>query len=176
MQDLPVLDNVPKIRNLIDEIATDLLPAEAKALILKGYPHCFIKSYISVKELNWSHPVVRLYKSPAPGGSSGSIDLAKFIQNGPAEKVEELNRLVKEQVEGNERVRRLRSQVEGLANSCTTIKSLKDAAPEFAKYLPQELPPSSNLPAVAGIVDGFRAAGWPKSGVAPSGRPAVAAK
>lgn len=57
----------------------------------------------------------------------------------------------------------LKSKLKGVAYACTTRKALADALPEFLQYLPPEVSPSTNLPALANVVTEFTRAGWPKS-------------
>ena len=54
----------------------------------------------------------------------------------------------------------LELKLKGVVNGCNTLKQLKEALPEFEKYMPAESePPSKNLPALANIVADFQAAG-----------------
>ncbi len=50
----------------------------------------------------------------------------------------------------------------GVVEGCNTVKQLKEALPEFAKYAPHEEATSKNLPALANVVAEFSKAGWPK--------------
>lgn len=50
----------------------------------------------------------------------------------------------------------------GVLQGCKTLKQLHAALPEFAKYFPTEDAASTNLPAVANVVAGLSALGWPK--------------
>lgn len=58
--------------------------------------------------------------------------------------------------------RKLRSVV----NGCSTLKQLKTALPEFAKYMPTEDKPTANLPALANLAADFSRLGWPKEATA----------
>ena len=54
----------------------------------------------------------------------------------------------------------LESKLRGVVHDCNTLKQLKEALPEFEKYMPKENQPASqNLPALANIVADFKAAG-----------------
>lgn len=61
-------------------------------------------------------------------------------------------------------IARLRGDVTGVINSCTTLKQAKERLPEFERYLPADRDGSglSNLPAIANVVAGLTKAGWPK--------------
>lgn len=62
----------------------------------------------------------------------------------------------------NEKINKLKSMLSNVAYSVTTRKALAERLPEFEKYLPSEHQKPSSLPCVAGIVDEFTKAGWPK--------------
>ena len=54
----------------------------------------------------------------------------------------------------------LEAKLRGVVHGCNTLKQLKEALPEFEKYMPEENQPASqNLPALANIVADFKAAG-----------------
>lgn len=57
------------------------------------------------------------------------------------------------------------SKVKILAASCSTLKQLQDAAPDLVKYMPSEKTGATPLPpAVVGVLDSLKAAGFPKEG------------
>lgn len=59
----------------------------------------------------------------------------------------------------------LRTRLKGVAYSCTTLKALKEALPEFEKYMPADVEaPSRMVPVIANVVADFVKAGWPKGG------------
>lgn len=64
------------------------------------------------------------------------------------------------------RTRDLRAQVKAVINGCTTRKQAAERLPEFIKYLPEEMAPSTMLPAIANLAAELVKAGWPKGGVA----------
>lgn len=56
----------------------------------------------------------------------------------------------------------LQEKIRAVAYSVTTHARLKEALPEFAKYLPEdEAAVCRTLPATANVMEEFRAAGWP---------------
>ena len=64
------------------------------------------------------------------------------------------------------RTRDLRAQVKAVIDGCTTRKQAAERLPEFIKYLPEEMAPSTMLPAIANLAAELAKAGWPKGGVA----------
>lgn len=57
----------------------------------------------------------------------------------------------------------LESRLRSVAYSCSTLKQLNAALPEFEKYMPSDKEAlAQNLPALANVVADFIAAGWPK--------------
>jgi hypothetical protein len=68
------------------------------------------------------------------------------------------------QVRQLEKTRReLELQLQGVIRSCTTLKSLLKALPEFEKYMPTDAdaPTSRMTPVIANVVSDFVKAGWP---------------
>jgi hypothetical protein len=55
-----------------------------------------------------------------------------------------------------------RRKLKSVVNGCSTLKQLKTALPEFAKYMPTEEKPTANLPALANLAADFVKLGWPK--------------
>lgn len=60
--------------------------------------------------------------------------------------------------------RELKSRLEGVIESCTTLKRAKELLPEFEKYLPAERGTviDRSVPVISNIVADLTAAGWPK--------------
>lgn len=73
----------------------------------------------------------------------------------------ELSDKLKEQ---NQVRRDMKLKLEGIINSCSTLKQAKERLPEFEKYLPKERDATgvSNLPAVSNVVAELSKLGWPK--------------
>lgn len=53
-----------------------------------------------------------------------------------------------------------RQALVGLINSCSTLKQLNEALPEFSSYFPSEMAPTKNLPAIANVVTDIVKLGW----------------
>lgn len=73
-----------------------------------------------------------------------------------------LRDLCAEKAESSKSWEEARRTLQGLANSCTTVKALREAAPEFGKYLPTDdgRPADRSVPALRNVVATVRAAGW----------------
>ena len=56
----------------------------------------------------------------------------------------------------------LKEKISGVIAGCTTVKTAKARLPEFAKYLPEEVEKTQNLPAIANLVADLTKLGWPK--------------
>ena len=68
--------------------------------------------------------------------------------------------LIQAAIEQDDRLDSLKSSLNSSIRYCKTLKQLKEALPEFEKYMPEENQPASqNLPALANIVADFKAAG-----------------
>lgn len=53
--------------------------------------------------------------------------------------------------------------LENFINSCSTLKQLQEALPEFLSYFPTENTPTRNLPVVANLVADLVKLGWKQS-------------
>lgn len=75
----------------------------------------------------------------------------------------ELEELGLKAIEQTKAHRELHQKVEGMIETCTTLKAAKAKLPEFEKYLPAERLPASTagVPACNVVAD-LTAAGWPK--------------
>jgi hypothetical protein len=105
----------------------------------------------------------RSHYHPGIGGfpSAALIGPTEAISSHP--RVRECIRDIKEKAEA-QRTKRgaLKASLRGVAYGATTRAALAKALPEFEKYLPREAArPTSDLPALAGVVAAFTQAGWP---------------
>jgi hypothetical protein len=58
----------------------------------------------------------------------------------------------------------LEKKLKAVAASCTTTKALREALPEFDKYIPDDAQTlSRSVPDLANVVSDFVKAGWPKA-------------
>jgi len=72
--------------------------------------------------------------------------------------------VMKPYVEAKDQRREVYNKLKGIIDGCTTLKQLKTLLPEFEKYMPTEIAPTKNLPAVANVVADLTKLGWPKGG------------
>ena len=73
---------------------------------------------------------------------------------------EELHQISEAYTQQQTERKALESKLSSIVSGCNTLKQLKEALPEFEKYMPEENQPASqNLPALANIVADFKAAG-----------------
>lgn len=112
-----------------------------------------IQSYIPVP-MN-----LRFEAASAHYGSSATLEVSKLSNAGLQGQLKELCLEAHETAEAR---RKAETTLNSLANSCTTVKALAEAAPEFAKYLPSEVGNTLNrsVPALRDVVSTVRAAGW----------------
>ena len=117
----------------------------------------------------WNNPDLRGYISTS-WGSFGEVYLTYPAMQGCVSR-QTLTPSVKTkvaaldvQVRQLEKTRReLELQLNGVIRSCTTLKSLLKALPEFEKYMPTDAdaPTSRMTPVIANVVSDFVKAGWP---------------
>ena len=73
----------------------------------------------------------------------------------------DLTKIANKSVEQKKKIDELESTIRGIVGGCSTLKQLREALPEFAKYMPTEQEPLSKcLPALANVVADFQAAGF----------------
>ena len=73
----------------------------------------------------------------------------------------ELDYLKTKQNEQDQAKRELESKLNKVIDSFTTVKSAREALPEFAKYLPEiDGSRCKTLPAIAGLVEDLQKVGW----------------
>lgn len=74
-----------------------------------------------------------------------------------------LQKLLKPYEQEDEAYRKAQQNLSIAVEGCTTLKQLKEAFPEFEKYLPTEQQPTKNLPALANVVSDLVKLGWAKN-------------
>lgn len=154
MQDVPMTDYVELIRARALEVVRPL--ADPRVLEL------------------WDDPKTRglvAYRAVHPGGVHVAIPplteeaeraLGKSSYRGEEISDDVLRKLCLERQVQDEAQASLRRKLQGVVDGCNTGKQLREALPEFAKYLPEPSLVTKNLPALANVVADFAAAGWPK--------------
>jgi hypothetical protein len=103
------------------------------------------------------------YYTYMPGTLSNFYTTAPGERTFPEKLKAALTELSAQKSKQEEQYTKLTERLSGIVNSCTTIKKLREALPEFAAYMPDDTPVATkNLPAIANMVSEFVQAGWPK--------------
>lgn len=150
MNDVPSVDYVQQMRELMLADAVKQLPAPVKAL--------------------WDDPKTRdflnLENARLPGkiGGYAFVPCARRMDYNPSASAQKkLDGLVDRYSIQREQHNKLKADIKAVAYGCSTRKQLVESLPEFAKYLPLEAAPADRtLPVVANVVTEFVKAGWPK--------------
>ena len=141
LQDVPSVDYIEQIRNLLNEFRLSILKplkldkAEAARLNETYLYFCHQSfqlkgcTYVEAKQIEVNPTLKEL--------------AAKFKDQNLARDV-------------------LKEKLRGIAYGCTSDKQLIGLLPEFAKYLPPPEVKTNNLPAISNVVGDFIRAGWPK--------------
>lgn len=149
MADIPKVDYFEKERIIKERAAYRQMPLEVKAVYDKPGLH----KYLS--EGSESTSLQTIKGRHAYQYFRGCPDIIALNEKERTE-IGALQKRMHEQ-------ERSRAAAEGSLSSSlegfTTVKALRDAMPELAKYLPNESEPTKNLPAVTGVVDILKAAG-----------------
>ena len=146
MQDVPKVDYLEQAQKCARKHFERLMPAEILQVMQK-YPSWFGNNrFYTVGRLPMFYT-----KSP-----ECNINLLRE----DVQATEELHQIA-EAYDLQEKARdTLEAKLRGVVHGCDTLKQLKEALPEFEKYMPEENQPASqNLPALANIVADFKAAG-----------------
>lgn len=169
LHDVPKKDFKEEGQKIIMKAAIRNLPPRVKALYDDSSTrHFVVTHYFNYNSIPLPNAIIRNYNHPlnmvigsmvVPGPAENSVKFDK-------EEIEALVNMYKESQEQETKLQLLRVKLRGVAYSTTTRKALADLLPEFAKYLPAEIPvgsSSKNLPAVTDVLSEFVRAGWPVS-------------
>lgn len=147
MDDVPQMDYDEQIRKAAVKAALSLVPP-------------VVKKAWEDKESNGFVETTTIYGSTIPS-PRGWTD--KDVYHNKVREVPELKELVNKRDAQRDSRRALTEKLRSVAYSVTTVKMLKEAMPEFAKYLPADQPTAvRTLPVVANVVNELVKAGWPK--------------
>ena len=146
MQDVPKVDYLEQAQKCARKHFERLMPAEILQVIQK-YPDWFGNNFFSTPgHLPGFYPL-------SPDCNS---NLLRDDEQAWSELIEISEAYTQQQTER----KALESKLSSIVSGCNTLKQLKEALPEFEKYMPEEHQPASqNLPALANIVADFKAAG-----------------
>lgn len=152
MNDVPKIDYQELARVSLQRWAIDHLPTKLKA-VHKEFGHYFKTDSLWNLPRNLRSVYVVTHKE------SETLDAMKADSDFWARIVE----YAKSLDEQKSKLDALEAKVKGLAFSCSTTNQLREQAPEFAKYLPEESEGvDRSLPVVQNIVADLVKAGWPK--------------
>jgi hypothetical protein len=151
MGDVPYVDYKEKVQELIEDAIRDQFN---KSYGTDLYNRLDQDGWF---ESNYFYPLDNMgtFYIKAP---DAWCDLNNRAFDGCRDELRKMEELYRDQVKTR---RELETKLEAVAKSCSTVKQLHEALPEFAKYIQDEAPPSKNLPAVANVVSDFVKAGWP---------------
>lgn len=152
MDDVPSVDYDAQAQKLVREHITTLMPKELRDALKKAPA---IIDWLNNAYVYMPGCLSNFY-------TPGMADINQKAKDDPRikDKLDALESLKREQ---SKQYGDLEAKLRGVAYACTTLKALKEALPEFEKYMPEEQQTTRNLPAVANVVADFVKAGWPKS-------------
>ena len=172
LQDVPKVDNLDKIQKILNEAVRKSAHKEINDLHQK-YPGLF-ETGVTWVEPNQSelrdkdYEVRRSERFDLPPhqsltGVRYELKELKGKKILTEAQLKELTGLLTQERKSLAVALDLKKKLESVIAGCNTLNQLKEALPEFEKYMPsKEEPSSKNLPAIANLVTDFVAAGWPK--------------
>jgi len=147
MSDVPQVDYDSQLQKLVEEFVYSHAPPKIKALLDDKSLHDYLRvGPVFVKHSGGVRYVYALGAGPGETHFT-SPEAKKLIADSDSQTMRYRNTVVT-----------LRAAFEGMR----TAKQIAAAYPEFAKYLPEEVKPTKNLPALAGVVDALKRMGWNK--------------
>lgn len=145
LDDIPTVDYDELIRKTVYDIVVASLPEPMRAFLNSEHGHFMAHDFFYAGEISISVPCSRHHCTTL----YGQIDLA-------------VASLRNARLEQDNRCSELYDKLSAVANSCTTTEALARALPDFAKYIPKPEPKVAMPVAVTGVLEAFKAAGWPK--------------
>lgn len=164
MDDTPRYDGYEDMEKALNEILLNDYPEDLKN-IYKKYPEFIQRVYVIFPgHMNSNPRIVRPYKGDIQPRQT--IYLVKMVREKilTEEAYKHLEKITDKHNTSREQFTELKTKLRLLVSGCSTLKQLKEALPEFEKYMPVEAAKSRNLPAVTNLVTDFVKAGWPKGG------------
>ena len=151
LDDAKLVDYNTQINDRIRKYFYDLAPDAIKKL----YDNPKTKGYFQITNvnLNYGGEYLGWYNSPlVPSPDYKVVDM-DFLA--------EIYYLKNQENEQQKKRWDLEKKLDGVINSFTTVKSAREALPEFAKYLPEiDGSRCKTLPAIAGLVADLQKVGW----------------
>lgn len=156
MDDVPSIDYTEQIRKLTFDAVFDVLPP----LIQKAWKDPKLQHHVYTTTIYSGDCTVIVPGRWSDSWRSGKLENIPGILGGRLEAIKQLQEKL---VEQNKQRINLTERLRQAAYSCSTVKTLKEMLPEFAKYLPPDEPAAMRtLPVVTNLVADFAKAGWPK--------------
>jgi hypothetical protein len=152
LDDVPTVDYREQLRDQAMKIALADLPADLKP-IWKKYGTDAMDTREIYLGMPIDHPDMWLR---FPGVKGQCEDTKKKIQ-------EMARPLMDLEVAQKDRLKEMESKLKGVLAGISTVKQLKAQLPELAKYAPEEVTKSDNLPALANVMTDLTKLGWPKT-------------
>lgn len=144
---LPHENYEERIRRIVMEDAISQLPKAFQELYADGNT----REYVNQSYYSPGHSLSSLY-IPMKTGDRFQLSL----KAGAA-----VDRLKVAKQRQKERDERLKEKLMGVAQSCNTTAQLREALPEFAKFVPEDpMQPVRTLPVLTGVVEAFKQEGW----------------
>lgn len=152
IQDLPQIDYEAMAHKFVREKAVEALPPQLRPVALDDK----LNSYLTMETMWFDNHRTGIGATRVfGGGRSGGFSLKAKDQA-------TLDKIMESAQHQREERARMEERMNGVIAACTTVKMAKTHLPEFAKYLPEEVEKTNNLPAIANIVADLTKMGWPK--------------
>jgi hypothetical protein len=147
MADVPMIDYDDQAGRLLQEAAVKDMPAT----VFTVYVDTRTRHYLHTERV-WTPGCLQTAHIYHGRGWKPSEELKA--------KLDELSELKRQQAQAQLEIQ---SKIQGVINSCTTLKRAQELLPEFAKYLPAERETQAqHAPAITGLVVDLTKLGWPK--------------
>jgi hypothetical protein len=151
LDDAKLVDYTTQIHDKVKKYFYDIAPDAVKKL----YDNPKTQGYFQTTSinLNYGNEYLGWYHVPlVPSPDYKMIDM-DFLA--------EIHYLKNQENEQQKKRWDLEKKLDGVINSFTTVKSAREALPEFAKYLPEvDGSRCKTLPAIAGLVADLQKVGW----------------
>ena len=150
LDDSALVDYTTQINDRVKKYFYDIAPADVK----KVYDNPKTQKYISSNSvsMNYGSEYLGWFNSPLIPVDCVVTDMDLLA---------ELAYLKKQENEQQRKRWDLETKLRGVIDSFTTVKTAREALPEFAKYLPEvDGSRCKTLPAIVGLVSDLQSIGW----------------
>lgn len=146
VRDLPSQGYSDRIKERMLRAAVDSLPPAVRAL----WMDLRTRPYVNTSFEWWDN-----FGCKVPCAEDEDIKYPPAVEG-------ELEELRLKHIEERDQHAALKYNLTAVVRSVNTTERLLTLLPDFAKYIPKDPDKAVNLPTVTGVVDAFKAAGWPK--------------